>query len=236
MKSAIAFLFFAAEGCVALGFAVYRFARRRPVPGALLTLIGVSTIAMATAIWRATLQLDPPLAALDSTGRIAMQASAGDVFWSLFVGFFAFIAAISFTLNPEVWGIRWLGYPTALFWLALGGGALVLSLGQTMVRYSADAQCFIEYSGVPDEPDGIKVAWSEVGAVKRIELWTKGTSGVRTSHPSQFIERRLVFFDREGKELLWVRDDLDPPERYKLFLESIPRWTGLKITEERNYR
>ena len=49
------------------------------------------------------------------------------------------------------------------------------------------------------------------------------------------VRRELIFLDHGGQELLRIDDGLDPPERYKLFLNSIPRWTGLEIEEERTY-
>ncbi len=110
------------------------------------------------------------------------------------------------------------------------------SKGDRLQRLIADSRGFETHAESPEAPDGespgSSILWSQVGAVKRITTRPRTTVSRRTSTETQILRRELVFFDRAGNELLRVEDALDPPDRYKLFLESIPRWTGLRISEE----
>ena len=76
-----------------------------------------------------------------------------------------------------------------------------------------------------------KVAWEEVGAVKRVDTY------IRRSHGTDLFDRsELVLFSRKGTELLRLQDPLDPPEAYQRFLDSIPLWTSLTVQKERASR
>jgi hypothetical protein len=236
-------LIFAADG-FALALAVYKSTHKQPFAGAYLALIGLAALAMSVWSLRSAARLGSPLDPLES-GRIAMQVSSEAAGSTLFWAFGFLVGAIALAENPGILWARWLGYPGALVALALAGIVLLGARGENVRRYIADAHGFEERSGLPgtelsDQEDKAeetrtKIAWSEVGAVKRIESRTRGSSVSRNYRTEKVLKRELVFFGRKGERLLAVDDGLDPPDRYRLFLESIPRWTGLAIAKERKY-
>lgn len=245
-------LVFIADG-VAFVLAVYKFTHKQWFSGVLLALIGLSALSMSVWSLRSAARLDTPLEPLDSTGRIVMRATSDQLgntlLWA--VGFLG--AAIGLAENPQILWTRWLSYPAALLALILAGVVIWAAKGDKLQRFVADSHGFDTHAGSPDDasapmeaspPGSItnstnrlpywKIAWSQVGAVKRVETRTRITNTRRNSTEAP-VRRELIFFDHEGQELLRIDDGLDPPERYRLFLESIPRWTGLEVKEEHTY-
>ncbi len=242
MRTGAWLLIFVAD-VFAFALAVYKFTHKQPLAGVLLTFIGLSALAMSAWSLVSAARLSVPLDPIDS-GRIVMRASSQTMGSTLLWAFAFVVGAIALAENPELLWTRWLGYPAALLALALAGIVLVGARGERVKRYIADARGFEEHSDLSDTRPSVEsedgeeyrssIAWPEVGAVKRIETRTRGSSG-RASRPERTLKRELVFFDLKGKQLMSVDDGLDPPERYKLFLESIPRWTGLQVKEERKH-
>ncbi len=239
-------LVFAADG-VAFALAVHKFVHKQWFSGAFLALIGLASLSASVWSLRSTARLDTSLDALDSSGRIVMRAAGeqlgNTLLWA--VGFLA--VAIGLAENPKVLWTRWLSYPAAVGALALAGVVIWAAKGEKLQRFAADSRGFDTHAESPaDSPEADmkesgnsddltlrwKIAWSEVGAVKRIVKRAPSTSTRRNSLDAP-VRRELVFLDRKGRELLRIADGLEPAERYKLFLQSIPRWTGLEITEER---
>ena len=243
-------LVFIADG-VAFVLAVYKFTHRQWFSGALLALIGLSALSMSVWSLRSGARLDTPLDPLDSTGRIVMRATSGQVGSTLLwaVGFLG--VAIGIAENGAILWTRWLSYPAALVALVLAGVATWAAKGDKLQRFVADSHGFDTHAETPDDasepkeafPTGSvgdsedrlplsKIAWSQVGAVKRVVTRPRTTNSRRNSTEAP-VRRELIFLDRDGQELLKIDDGLDPPERYKLFLQSIPRWTGQEIKEVR---
>ena len=215
-----------------LAFSVFKFLHREWLPAAYLAVIGVAAVSMTVlCLWSLSRQESPPDIA-DPTGKIVMrvgsEALATTLFWA--AGFL--IASAALAENPDLLWTRWLSYPAALVALLLSGLMLFIVWGQKLERVIADAQGIevrTEARGaiVP----GDKVAWAQVGAVKRVSVYVKKIS--RGGGSSEFARREFVLLDRGGEELLNLEDPLDPPDKYQRFLETIPRWTGLPVKEER---
>jgi hypothetical protein len=241
-------LVFIADG-VAFVLAVYKVTHKQWSSGVLLALIGLSALSMSVWSLRSAARLDTPLDPLDY-GRIVMRATSGQLgntlLWA--VGFLG--VAIGLAENPQILWTRWLSYPAALVALLLAGVVMWAAKGDKLQRFVADSHGFDTRAESPDDasapqeaspPGGIgdsadrvlrwKIAWSQVGAVKRVETRPRITNSRRNSTDAP-VRRELIFLDHDGQELLRIDDGLDPPERYKLFLESIPRWTGLEVKEE----
>ena len=235
-----------AEDVLAFVLAAYKFHHREWASGALLALIGASSLSMAVWSLRTAALLDTPLGPADPAARIVMRATSGQLgdalLWA--VGFLG--VAVGLAENPEVLWTRWLTWPVALVALVLSGVVMWAAGDNQLQRFVADSQGFDTHAERPCSPpeaavsaplspdgeDGLpceRILWSQVGAVKRIERRPR-TSNSRRNSLDRPTTRELVFFDRSGHELLRIDDALDPPERYKLFLESIPRWTGLPVT------
>jgi hypothetical protein len=113
--------------------------------------------------------------------------------------------AVVLALNPKALWSRWLAYPAAAASLLAAGG--------------------IEWRRKPD-PRGVR--WKEVGAVKDVMVIRRQTS---RKEREVTVHRYLLFLDRSGVELLTL-PVLDPPDSFKLLLDSIPAWTGLEIRAE----
>jgi hypothetical protein len=236
-------LFFIADG-VAFVLAVYKVTHKQWFSGVLLALIGLSALCMSVWSLRSAARLDTPLDPLDP-GRIVMRATSGQLgntlLWA--VGFLG--VAIGLAENPQILWTRWLSYPAALVALLLAGVVIWAAKGDKLQRFVADSHGFDTRAESPDDASAPqeairdsadrllrwKIAWSQVGAVKRVETRPRITNSRRNSTDAP-VRRELIFLDHNGQELLRIDDGLDPPERYKLFLESIPRWTGLEVKEE----
>jgi hypothetical protein len=125
---------------------------------------------------------------------------------------------------------------------------LFISLGQKLERIVADSIGITvltdtnridipEYADAEArkamaEPDE-RIEWKQVSAVKRTEARRKTVTSHRNSLENDKVRHEIVLFDREGKELPKIDEPLDPPDRYQRFLESILRWTGLKVEQAR---
>ena len=107
---------------------------------------------------------------------------------------------------------------------------LSIAMNEKLERIVADSNG-IEVStearghSVPRE----KVAWRDVGAVKRIEVYVRKVS---RGGSDNFLRREFVLLSRDGVELLNLSDPLGPPEAYQRFLDSIPVWTNLAVQED----
>ena len=245
-------LVFSADG-VAFVLAVYKLTHKQWFSGVLLALIGLSALSMSVWSLRSAARLDTPLDPLDSTGRIVMRATGDQLgntlLWA--VGFLG--VAIGLAENPQILWTRWLSYPAALLALLLAGVVIWAAKGDKLRRFVADPHGFDTHAESPSDasapneafPPGSsrnsenrlpcwRIVWSQVGAVKRVETRTRVTNLRRNSTDAP-VRRELVFLGHDGQELLRIDDGLDPPERYKLFLESIPRWTGLDVKTEHTY-
>ncbi len=240
----LAWVLFFVVDAIAFALAVYRFTHKQWLAGMFLAFIGLAALGMSVWSLRTATRLSAPLDPIDSSGRIVMQAAGSQLYRTLIwaVGFLA--VAVGLADNPELLRTRWLGYPAAVIALALCGAVLYQAPAQRAQRYVADSHGFDTGEQFPShleesEAERLKakldwtprIEWSQVGAVKRVTARVTGSTSRRTSTDRPAPRRYLVFFGRDGKELLRIDDQLDPPERYKLFLESIPRWTGLQIQE-----
>ncbi len=235
-------LFFVVDA-ISFALAVYRFTHKQWLAGMFLAFIGLAALGMSVWSLRTAARLNVPLDPVDSSGRIVMQAAGSQLYGTLIwaVGFL--VVAVGLADNPELLRTRWLGYPAAVIALALCGAVLYQTPTQRAQRYVADSHGFDTGEQFPNTLDQrtaarlkakldwtARIEWSQVGGVKRVRARVTGTTS-RNSTNRPTPRRYLVFFGRDGKELLRIDDQLDPPERYKLFLESIPRWTGLQIQE-----
>lgn len=227
----------------ALVRAGFRIHSREWFPGAYTAVIGVTAIVMLIVLLRALRELDIPLGDADfAGGRIVMQVSGGQVGDTLMWALGFFLSSVGLVEVPDALWYRWLTYSAAFVTLLLMGLMLLISMGQKLERVVADSsgiEVFTETRGItppilPDadmreltEPE-TRVKWAQVGAVQLVERHVKSTvshrSGVKTLY-----RREFVLLDHDGKELLNIEEPLAPPDRYKLFLETIPRWTGRQV-------
>jgi hypothetical protein len=132
--------------------------------------------------------------------------------------------AVVLALNPKALWSRWLAYPAAAASLLAAGGLTLSALERRNERIVAGAGG-IEWRRKPD-PRGVR--WKEVGAVKDVMVIRRQTS---RKEREVTVHRYLLFLDRSGVELLTL-PVLDPPDSFKLLLDSIPAWTGLEIRAE----
>jgi hypothetical protein len=216
----------------ALVLSVLKFLHRQWVPGLLLVVIGVAAILIAASYPRTLRGQEIPLEAADSGDRIVMRLSIEALAkWLAWAAGFL-IAAVMLVQFPDILWTKWLSYPAACGALLPFGLLLGVALRHDLERVVADASG-IEVRGDPDL-DGAsdtKVAWAQVGAVKRVRVYVR--KGSRGTGGDNLVRCEFVLLDRGGAELLNLEDPLDPPEKYARFLESIPRWTGLPVQNER---
>ena len=232
-------------GAVALS--VLKLVHKQWFPGLFLAVIGVAAILMAALYPRALSRLAIPPEAAEAGGRIVMRMSTESLA-SLLAWAAGFLGAAGvLVLYPDLLWTKWLGYPGAVLALPLSGLMLVIALNQELRRVVADAQGIVviegavttrallgnQSRGAPAFPEKVeveseKVAWSQVGAVKRIESYLE-QSGKSTGSHTVFMKREFLILDRGGEELLSLEDPMDPPENFRRFLESIPRWTGVPV-------
>jgi hypothetical protein len=222
----------------ALVRAGFKFYYRDWVPAVLIMVISLSAIGMIVAFLLLLRRLDVPTDAAESAGeRIVLLVSgdtmAGTLSWAL--GFF--LSAVGVVECPDALWTRWLAYPAAFVLLLLMGLMLLITMGQKLERVVADSKGIMvltESRGlkIPGDTDPeTRVEWKQVGAVRRVEVRRKTTVSHRSSLENDSVRHEFVLLDHKGRELLDIEEPLDPPERYKLFLDSIPRWTGLQVEQ-----
>ena len=189
--------------------------------------IYIVVIVMVAAFVRSVNRPDVALEAADSAavGRIVMRGEDPDGWLIYAICFFVFSVAL--VQYPDLLWTRWLSYPAALVALGVVGVLLWATLGERLERVVADSNGVRVLNVRLDDPIAV-VAWREVGAVKRK---TRIIGGVTHRPGTGTTRHEFVLLDRKGEELLKVDDPLHPPDRYRRFLESIPRWTGLQVQE-----
>ena len=229
----------------ALVRAGFRFYYREWFPAAYTAVIASTAIVMLIVLLRLLNQLDVPLGDTDfAGGRIVMQATSAQVGDTLMWALGFFLSSVGLVEVPDALWTKWISYPAAFVLLLLMGLMLLISMGQKLQRVEADSsgiQVFTETRGfrpqdLPesgtselDDPES-NVKWAQVGAVRLVRKYTK-SSNSRRSGTSTLVSSNFVLLDHNGKELLSISEPLAPPDRYKLFLESIPRWTGHQVEE-----
>jgi hypothetical protein len=240
----------------ALVRAAFKLYSRKWFPGAFIAVIGVSAIVMVVALAHALSRLDiPPGDADGAGGRIVMQVARARVDDTLFWALGFFLSAVGLVECPDALRSRWLTYPAAFALLLLMGLMLVISMGQKLERVVADSSGIQVFTGACDLPPptlpetearGLppsvlpeadtselaepetRVSWAQVDAVRLVERHVRTTVSHR-SGANTLYRRELVLLDHDGNELLNIEEPLDPPDRYKLFLETLPRWTGRPV-------
>ena len=227
-------------GCgLALVLAGFKIQQKQWVGAVLLVLIGGSVILATVGSLRLLNRIEIPLTADSTTagttntnGPIVMQVPRSAVNDTLYWAFGFLLSAIGLTqFPPDMLWKKWISYPAALGALLLVGLMILIAFGQKLERIVADAngiEVLTEARGVSISET--KVVWKQVGAVKRVEVYVKK----KMRDGGDTLERReFVLLDWDGRELLNIEEPLDPPDRYKLFLETIPRWTDLQVKNER---
>ena len=226
----LAWLWFGLWCAAAVTLSAVRLLNKQWIPGLLLAVIGVAAIVMVGLYLSSVRRLGMPLAG-DSGDRIVMRVSSDARATWIFWAASALIAAGALVEFPDVLWTRWLSYPASLVPLALCGLLLWIAWIQEFQQVIADAQGIeLRSEMARGATSDSKVAWAQVGAVKRVEVYLK-----KAAHrgPDQFERREFVLLDRNGAELLNLEDPLDPPERYQRFLAAVPHWTGLPVQEVR---
>ena len=220
----------------ALALSVWQFLHRQWAPAVLLLVIGIAaSLATGLCLWSLSGQGIPP-EAVGSDARIVLQTSGEALAKTLAWASGFLILAVGLAQFPDLLWRKWLSYPAAFLALLLVGVMLVIAWSQKLERVLADAQGIevcSELRGVV--MPGTKVAWSQVGAVKRIEVWGETYQGAVSMQGREtqrhFLGSEFVLTDRNGAELLSLEEPLDPPARYRQLLESIPSWTGLAVQD-----
>jgi hypothetical protein len=135
------------------------------------------------------------------------------------------VSGIAMLVFPDLLRTRWLSYPVGFILLLLGGLCVYITWNQKKEVIIADRNG-IEVRAAGQMID--KVEWSQVGTVKILTIeYRRSRTAIATSK-----DRYFLLEDRSGNELFRAEAPLDPPEAYKLFLDSVPSWTGLKILHE----
>lgn len=156
--------------------------------------------------------------------KLATDAWWGGASWA--IGLMFGVAVLAF--EPGLLWSRWLAWPVAfgmLVFSALSGlsawadwnARLIASPAGIELRGSAALQT--------------RFGWDRLAAVRQVEHWAR-------PHPSKpagtYVARRtLLFIDRQGVSLLEVDEPLRPPELYRAFLDAVPAWSGVAVTQER---
>lgn len=229
-----------------LVLAGFQFAAREWAPAVYVTVIGVLAIAMIAALMRASSQMDIPLDAADSgRGRIVMRAGSATVGSTLYWAIGFYLTAVGLAECPNGLWTPWLSYPAAFVALVLTAVMLLVATAQQLERVVADSSGVVVLTetrgiaagGVLDAgaralaaPE-TRVAWQQVGAARRVETSMRRSS--RQGGGSATLKHEFVLLGRQGEELLSIEEPLDPPDRYRCFLESIPHWTGLEVEDVR---
>ena len=210
----------------ALALAAFKLLTKQWFSGIYLVVIGISAILMVAAFVRSVNQPDVALEAADSAGgRIVMRGADPDGMLIYAICFLVFSVAL--VQYPDLLWTGWLSYPAALVALGVVGVMLWETLGEKLERVVADSNGVRVLNVRVEDPITV-VAWREVGTVKR---QTRIIGGVTHRPGTGTTRHEFVLLDRKGEELLKVDDPLHPHDRYRRFLESIPRWTGLQVQE-----
>ena len=222
-------------GAGALALAVFEFLHRQWLAAVLLTVIGISSICMTSwSLWslkRLEVPLDAPELAGALGQRIVMQATGAEIGGTLMWALGFLLTSVGLVEVPDALWTKWLTYPVAMGALLLFGLMVFTTMGEKLERVMADAagiEVGTEVQG--SHADREKIAWGQVGTVKRVRTYVRKTRSAGGG--TALLRQELVLLDRAGDELLTLADPLDPPEQYRRFLESIPRWTGLPVQEE----
>jgi hypothetical protein len=209
-----------------LALAAFKLLNKQWFSGVYLVVIGLLAIVMVAAFVRSLNRPDVALEAADSAGgRIVMRGADPDGMLIYAICFFVFSVAL--VQYPDLLWTRWLSYPAALVALAVVGVMLWATLGGRLERVVADSSGVRVLNVRVPEPI-TEVAWADVGAVNRK---TRIIGGVTHRPGTGTTRHEFVLLDRKGEELLKIDDPLEPPDRYRRFLESIPRWTGLQVQD-----
>jgi len=230
--------------CSATGLvlAYYKFLGRQWVPAVLLLVISASVILMSVWLLQFLNKWEVPLIAdqsLTSTGawigQITMQVSGQTLGEPLRWAVGCLMGALFLSQYPDTLWKSWLSYSAALLLTIAVIVMLLLVMTQKFIRIVADSngiEVRSEVRNVASKTDS-KVAWRDVGSVKMIDYYINSATQYQRNRPDSFEKTLLVFFDRQGKELLSLDDPLAPPHAYQRFLEAIPAWTKLTIQKER---
>lgn len=170
---------------------------------------------------------EPVRAASLPIGPIELKYSnstrSSAIFWV--IGFAA--GAVILFIYPDLLWRRWLAYPAAVVALLIAGVMLFIVWQESKERIVADATGVKVGSNSLDQRS---VTWAEVETVRILELWTRSKSG---NTLPRFISSHLVFEDKTGKELLKIEEPLVPEDRYRVFLDAVPGWTGRPVVREK---
>lgn len=220
----------------ALVLAFFKALRRQWFPAGLLFVIGVGVILMSVWLLRELNRLEIPIEQAQSgvamaapAGPIVMQLSGETVGSTLFWAVGLLIGAIGLVQFPDILWKWWLSYPAAVVLMLLMALAFSIAVNQKIERIVADSngiEVRTEVRGLSTPRK--KVAWRDVEAVKRVDVYVRKMKG-----PDNFMRCEFVLLNREGVELLNLEDPLGPPQAYQRFLESIPVWTGLAVQKQR---
>lgn len=230
------FLLLCLPSVAALALAFFKVQRRQWFPAGLLFVIGVGVILMSVWVLRWLNRLEIPIEAAQSgaalaapPGPIVMQLSGEAIGSTLLWAAGFLIGAIGLVQFPDILWKWWLSYPAAVVLMLLMALLFFIAVNQKIERIVADSngiEVRTEVRGLSHSDK--KVAWRDVGAVKRIDVYVRKTKG-----PDNFMRREFVLLSREGVELLNLEDPLGPPQAYERFLDSIPVWTDLAVQKDR---
>ena len=243
----------------ALVLACLKMIHQQWLSAGFLLVIGVSVILMSVFVLRSLNFLEVPIepdrpAAITAIqdGPITMQFTKQDVGKTLIWALGYMVIAIVLVLFPGARWTRALSYAGVFVLLALIAFMMMLARDKKIDRIIADAngieiqnKILDQVSLGEDKPDlsaqereeleemrhETKVAWQEVGAVKLVNVYHRQVESRGAGTHRRFAGRELVLFDHHGTALMRLKDPLVPPQAYKRFLDSIPRWTKLTIQE-----
>ena len=243
----------------ALILACLKMIEKQWLSAGLLLFIGVSVILSSTWVLRSLHRVEVSIeadrsadAVASQDGPITMQRTKQDVGKTLIWAFGYLVVAIVLVLFPGTRWTRVLSYAGVLVLLALIAFMMILARDKKIDRIVADANGIEIQNKILDtssiEEDGpalspqemeeleemrheTKVAWREVGAVKMVAIYRSHVESRGAGTHRRFAGRELVLYSHNGKALMRLEDPLDPPQAYRRFLDSIPRWTKLTIQE-----
>ena len=230
------FLLLVLPSVAALVLAYFKILHRQWFPAGLLFVIGVTVILMSVWLLRWLNRLEIPVEAAQSGaamavpgGPVVMQLSGETIGSTLLWAAGFLIGAIGLVQFPDMLWKWWLSYLAAILLMLLMAVMILIAMNQKFERIVADSngiEVRTEIRGL--SVPGKKVAWRDVGAVKRVDVYVRRTKG-----GDNFVRREFVLLSREGIELLNLEDPLGPPQAYQRFLDSIPVWTDLAVQKDR---
>jgi hypothetical protein len=243
----------------ALVLACLKMIQKQWLSAGLLLVIGASVIIMSVWFLQSLHGLEMPIEpdrSADSVASqdapIAMQWTRQDSGKTLMWAFGYLVVAIVLVLYPGTHWTRVLSYAGVFVLLAVIAFMLMLARDKKIDRIVADANGIEIQNKIldavslgEDKPDlspqekeeleeirhETKVAWKEVGAVKLVSIYHYHVESRGAGSHRRFAGRELVLYGHNGKALMRLNDPLDPPQAYRRFLDSIPRWTKLTIQE-----